>query len=288
MSLQSARKSAVEVLVSPLERYGGPTFDEARTEYLNQDRWKPYTKYHVERILIRYFDWHKPLDQITHRDVILALDAIKAPSECLHGYRNLRAFFNWCVPRYLQTSPMNGLKPPSRQASRERVLSDNEIRRIWHATDPEIPYGKLIRLLILLGTRRGETVAIKADWLKDNVLTIPPTHTKNGREHRIPVPQMAMPLIHTMSSIKGFWRHKTNLDKASVTGWTHHDLRRTYATNMQRLGVRLEVTEKLLNHVSGSMAGIVSIYQRHDFFPEMKEAVERYEQFLQTLLASAK
>ena len=97
----AARKKALETLADPLERYVGPTFPEARAEYLTQDRWRPYTKYHVSRILHRYFDWKKPLDQINHRDVILAIDAIKAPSERLHGYRNLCALFNWCVPRYL-------------------------------------------------------------------------------------------------------------------------------------------------------------------------------------------
>lgn len=286
LSLSDARKGALTALGTPglPGKIESPAFPDARTEYLTQDRWRPYTKYHVARILNRYFDWQKPLNQITHRDVIFALDAVRAPSERLHSYRNLRAFFNWCVPRYLQTSPMSGLKPPSRQVSRERVLSNDEIRRIWRATDPETPYGKLIRLLILLGTRRGETVAIQSHWLKHTVLTIPAAFTKNGREHHVPVPQMAIPLIQTMSLIKGFWRHKANLDKASVTDWTHHDLRRTYATNPQRLGIRLEVTEKLLNHVSGSQSGIVSVYQKYDFWPEMVEAVDRYEQFLHETL----
>src|SRR5205823_4031666 len=129
--------------------------------------------------------------------------------------------------------------------------------------------------------RRGETSQMCAAWLNGNILTIPASATKNGRQSVIPVPQLAVPLIQTLTPLKWFWKHKARLDAASgAQNWCHHDLRRTYATTMQRLGARLEVTEKLLNHVSGSTAGIVSIYQRHDFFPEMKEAIAKYETWL--------
>jgi integrase len=83
----------------------------------------------------------------------------------------------------------------------------------------------------------------------------------------------------------GWSKSKAALDKLSgVTGWTLHDLRRTYATNMARLGVQLPVIERLLNHVSGSFAGVVGIYQHHSFMPEMRNAVERYEQWLAALI----
>jgi hypothetical protein len=70
---------------------------------------------------------------------------------------------------------------------------------------------------------------------------------------------------------------KERLDRASgVTGWVIHDLRRTMATNLQKLGVRLEVTEAVLNHVSGSRAGIVGIYQRHDWAVEKRVALQAW------------
>ena len=65
---------------------------------------------------------------------------------------------------------------------------------------------------------------------------------------------------------------------------TLHDLRRTFATNLAALGVRLEVTEKLLNHVSGSLGGIVAVYQRHDYMDEMRQAMETWEARLAALL----
>jgi hypothetical protein len=61
--------------------------------------------------------------------------------------------------------------------------------------------------------------------------------------------------------------------KQKVPHWTLHDLRRTMATGLQRLGVRLEVTEAVLNHLSGSRSGIVGVYQRHNYFEEKRAAL---------------
>ena len=45
------------------------------------------------------------------------------------------------------------------------------------------------------------------------------------------------------------------------------------ATGLQRLGVRLEVTEAVLNHVAGSRAGIIGVYQRHEWKDEKRAAL---------------
>jgi hypothetical protein len=63
-------------------------------------------------------------------------------------------------------------------------------------------------------------------------------------------------------------------------GWWLHDLRRTLATGLQRLGVRLEVTEAVLNHLSGSRAGVVGIYQRHDWADEKRAALDAWSAHL--------
>ena len=69
--------------------------------------------------------------------------------------------------------------------------------------------------------------------------------------------------------------------------WTFHDLRRTVATNLQRLGVKLEVTEAVLNHVSGSRAGIVGVYQRHEYATEKRAALEAWGRYLDGLTSGA-
>jgi hypothetical protein len=79
----------------------------------------------------------------------------------------------------------------------------------------------------------------------------------------------------------GWSKAKSALDTASgVSGWWLHDLRRTLATGLQRLGVRLEVTEAVLNHLSGSRAGVVGIYQRHDWAEEKRAALDSWSAHL--------
>ena len=86
-----------------------------------------------------------------------------------------------------------------------------------------------------------------------------------------------MPIMNTGTApAKG----KIKLDKMlsedggdHVPPWRLHDLRRTVATGLQRLGVRFEVTEAVLNHVSGSRTGVAAVYQRHDWKPEKRRAL---------------
>ena len=135
--------------------------------------------------------------------------------------------------------------------------------------------------------------------------TIPATRTKNGIPHLVPLSQPARELLQALApdspgdgaprranlslvfpgergtSFSGWSKAKTQLDTASgVSGWWLHDLRRTLATGLQRLGVRLEVTEAVLNHLSGSRAGIVGIYQRHDWAEEKRSALDAWSAHL--------
>lgn len=287
LSLSDARKKALILIATPIEKKQQfPTFTEARTEFLAQGKWRDNSRYQITRTLTRHFDWKKTLDKITHRDVTEAIDAIKAPSEAAHAFKDIRSFFRWCVPRYIVTSPCAGLRPPSKYVPRERVLTDEEVKKIWRAADSDHPYDITIRLLILLGQRLGETSLMNSHWLNGMTLIIPAENTKNGREHKIPLPQLAVPLIEKLMPFKGWGKKKIDFDRnLELAHWTHHDLRRTYATTMQRLGVRIEVTERLLNHASGTRGGITGIYQRHNFWPEMINAVKQYEEFLCSILA---
>lgn len=85
---------------------------------------------------------------------------------------------------------------------------------------------------------------------------------------------------------KALRRIRESLEEAlgrPVPHWTLHDLRRTLATGLQRLGVRLEVTEAVLNHLSGSRSGIVGVYQRYNYFHEKKAALIAWERELKRL-----
>ena len=290
LSLADARRKALVTLGTPAINGDtrAPVFPDTRDAYLAQGKWRPRTRYESTRLLNTYFQWSKPIDKITHKDVADIVEAIPKPSEAEHAFKCIKSFFNWCVPRYLKHSPCTGLKPPSRYTPRERVLTDDELVRIWNAAGALHTFGLIVRALILTGQRRGEIAQFQQSWINDSTVIFPATIAKNKREHRLPASPLMLQLLRQLPPrYNGWGTPKAKLDRLSgVSAWTLHDLRRTYATNLQRLGVKLEVIERLLNHVSGpTRAGIISTYQRHDVFPEMQEAVARYEQFLIGLLA---
>ena len=76
-------------------------------------------------------------------------------------------------------------------------------------------------------------------------------------------------------ALESYARLKRQLDGLARVSepWTLHDLRRTMASGLQKLGIKLEVTEAVLNHLSGSRGGIVGVYQRHDWFEEKGQAL---------------
>jgi integrase len=180
------------------------------------------------------------------------------------------------------------------------VLSDREIGALWHVLEDEgAPFGPAIQLLLLTGQRRNEVFeAERSEFhLETQLWTIPGGRAKNGNAHMVPmapaVVEIAKSLIAGNRSGKlmpargnghagpsGFSKAMTRIRSAlerrigePVPHWTLHDLRRTTATGLQRLGVRLEVTEAVLNHLSGARSGIVGVYQRHNYYEEKKAAL---------------
>ena len=205
--------------------------------FLVQPRWKPYSKYIIENSIRNdHFRFTKAVDKITHEDVAQALDLIKAPSTRSHALKDIKAFFNWCVPRYIPYSPCVGFKMPPHK-KRKRVLTDDELIRVWFATGQQSPhpFGTIVRLLILTGQRKSEIGTLQWQFLKDNYITLP--ETKNGREHTFPTGKLAQSLIRSIPSAKGatylfpgkkegrpyngWGKHVKELRKNSETsGWT--------------------------------------------------------------------
>ena len=190
-------------------------------------------------------------------------------------------------------------------ASRERVLSDEELMAVWDATKGPGAYNAIVRMLILTGQRREEVVGMTWGEIAPDLSawTIPSGRTKNGVAHIVPLPLPPQAIIkstHRTSkddgepefvfpgragAFNGFSKAKTTLDEDSgVADWRLHDLRRTMATGLQKLGVRLEVTEAVLNHVSGSRAGIVGIYQRHEWADEKRAALNAWGEHIAAIV----
>jgi integrase len=211
------------------------------------------------------------------------------------------ALFGWAVKR--GTIPSNPFKriPVAPIARRDRVLSDDEIRAIWIATEGIGSFNAIVRALLLTGQRREEVSGLTWGELDAGLSawTLPADRSKNGKPHLIPLsPQMQTLLGAQIRAgeadlvfpgergvFSGWSKCKGRLDQRSgLSGWTLHDLRRTVATGLQKLGVRLEVTEAVLNHVAGSRAGIVGVYQRHTWAEEKQAALTAWGEHVAAIL----
>jgi integrase len=240
----------------------------------------------------RYLDL--PAADLNRAIAVKALDAMARRGSVAMAARTAaygKAAYGWAVKRgSLASNPFTSL-PVAPTERRERVLGDDELAAIWRATDGPGPFNGIVRLLILTGQRREEVAGMTWAELSDDLSTwtIPASRAKNGATHIVPLSAPAQDFLRNATrfgelvfpglrgTFNGFSLAKATLDaKSGVTNWRLHDLRRTMATGLQRIGVRLEVTEQVLNHVSGSRAGIVGVYQRHDFASEKRAALDAW------------
>jgi integrase len=253
--------------------------------------------------------WGKPAESLDRRHVVSALDALQKAGHPAMASRTAaygRAAFQWAVKRgALLTNPFAALPAIGAAPKRERVLSDAELAAVWKAAlvmPP--PFGRIVRLLALTGQRKAEVAEMTWNELSDDlsIWTIAPNRTKNGAQHVVPLAAPAVAILREMPRIEalalpggrrgspfsGWSKSKQRLDELSgVDDWRLHDIRRTVATGLQRLGTRLEVTEAILNHVSGSKAGIVGVYQRHDWAVEKREALDAWAQHVMDVVRRA-
>lgn len=268
------------------------------------------------------------VQDITRRDIVKLVDGIAdggSPITANRVFALVRKFFNWCVEKgHVEASPCMGLKAPGKEVSRDRVLTDDELRLVWKAADAlGWPFGPMNKLLLLTGQRREEVAGVS--WNEFNLdgeaplWTIKKERVKNGIEHVVPLAPAAVEILKSLPKIKsekqlvftttgesrvsGFSRAKARLDEkmlelaqaeakergedpeqVTITPWRVHDLRRTAASGMARLGQPIHVVEKILNHSSGTFAGIVQVYQRHEFIDERRRALTAWADFVMTLI----
>jgi integrase len=228
---------------------------------------------------------HMPLGTIKRSDVATCIRAIvrnHSASTASAARNNLSPFFAWAISQGLLgdgANPVDGAARPTTPAPRDRVLSNDELVAIWRACD-EDDFGKIVRLLILLGSRRREIGGVR--WseidLTTGTWTLPKERSKNHHAHTITLPPAALAIIEAVPrtsrdhlfgdhSAAGFnvWDHyKKALDQrlaGTVKPWRLHDLRRTAATRMADIGILPHLIEAALNHQGGSKAGVAGIYK---------------------------
>ena len=264
----------------------------------------------------------KPVQDIDGHDIWLVTDEAKRVgvpglerrTEGLSAARaravfvSLSGLLSWCKrERRIKVNPCAGESRPPAPAARDRVLSNDEIRWFWQATQTiGEPFTSIYRLLLLLGQRLNEVACMTDDELSADGATwnLAGNRTKNGRAHVVPLPPLARAIIagvkrkpnaslvfttngHTAPS---GWSRATNRLRAGmlalaqqergadavVQAFVLHDARRTFVTGLVELGVPPHVVELVVNHISGSKAGVAGTYNRSEMLPERKAALERW------------
>jgi integrase len=225
----------------------------------------------------------------------------------------------------LKSSPLAEMEAPSGSKQRKRILSPDELVAAWRASfelgDRD---GRFVRVLMLTLQRRNEVAGLSWPEL-DQTRSHWHLHgdrAKNEVDHMVPLNRLALAELEAMgwkrrgflfpssegTPMSGFSKLKTRLDaamlpilqkladqradalgepreKVEMQQWGLHDIRRTGTTRMQGLGVPIEVTEKVINHVSGETAGIRGVYNLWEYYEEKRQALDAWGGFIERLMS---
>ena len=258
--------------------------------------------YYRKRLDAHFRFGRKRLDEITRIDIQSRICKVKtSASEQDHAFVVIRTLLNWALrEQYIDQSPIASIKPPIKPQARDHVLTDQELVQVYNASlEHPNPFGQIVSLLVLTGMRRYEVVSIQWDWINqsEQTITIPADVTKNKRMHSQPCGDLVAAVLENTPEIgpylfpsrsetgtvfNGWGKSKERLDASfeGVEPYTLHDLRRTFATSHAKIGTPIHVTEKLLNHVSGTISGVAAVYNRHSYVEEMRTAVTEYDAYL--------
>jgi integrase len=301
------RYSLRSVIDEYLETRRPPQTDRERKD---KKRLRPKSYREVRRYLLDTFrPLHStPVDRLTRKDIAFHLARIKrergvSVEGCARAALN--TFFSWAMTMGLiEHNPVIGTPMPGRAEPRSRVLSDEELVAIWRACQDD-DFGRIIKLLILLGARRQEVGGMTWDELSgldgpQPTWVLPSERSKNHRAHTLPLMPMALDIIRAVPrmasrrclfgvhSDKGFaaWDkgHKALVERSGVHNWLPHDIRRSFSTKLHDLGVEPHIVEALLNHYSGHRASSAGVYNLAKYLPQMRNVLALWERYVALLL----
>ena len=261
---------------------------------------------------------NRKADSITRRDAVLLVDKVRqrAPVGANRFQSVLVRIFNFAAERgIIEASPLVGLRKTP-EKTRSRVLTDDEIRRLWEALDLQntaidiYRVSKLaLKLLLLTGQRPGEVCGMSWDEIDfdEGFWNIPARRMKNSEPQRVPLLPMALEVLEEAKIYSGDSKfvfrssHKPenpiirqSITKALSRHWaemgvteafTPHDLRRTVRTRLAELGVEDVIAERVLGHKLG---GILAIYNRYSYDVEKRQALGLWERRLAEILGLSK
>jgi integrase len=293
-SLASVRSKA-DTIRSEIEAGNEPkpakdTFQSICEEYLKRDGKRLRTKAEREHLLNRLVYpafGLRLIGEIKRSEIVRLLDRIEDNNGPVMADRTLaliRKIMNWHASRsddFRSPIVMGMARTKPKERERERILTDDELRAVWHKAQG--PFGSMVRFILLTAARRSEASELTwaeidgADW------TLPAARNKTKADLVRPLSQMALATLPErlgdfvfttdgVTSISGYSKFKRALDKTcGITDWTLHDLRRTARSLMSRVGVASDIAERCLGHVIGGVRGV---YDRHEYYDEKARAFE--------------
>jgi integrase len=309
-----ARKEAQRLLgivasgVDPFaQSLSSETFGAEIERYLARKRTslKPRSFIEDQRYLRKHSEpLHKlRLTEIDRRTIAVLLgkvETVSGPTARNRLRSSLSAFFAWAIQEGLtEVNPVQGTGKADTSNSRDRVLTQDELRKLWRSLRDD-RFSEIVRLLLLTGQRRteiGKLMWAEVDLAREQIV-LPAARVKNGRDHTVPLSTQALAILARQPrrnssdfifAERGFndWdRCKQELDqRAGIAEWRLHDLRRSAATYMGELGVQPHHIEAVLNHYSGHRSGVAGVYQRAKYSDEMRSALQRYADWLDQITA---
>ena len=261
----------------------------------NKHRTAAEVRRQVEKYVLPY--WRdRVFVEITRRDVTALLDGIEdkhGPAMADGVLTTLRSIAGWYQKRDDDYAPpfVRGMKRvPAEVHKRSRMLSDDEIRRVWDTAGEFGQFGAFVRLLLLTAQRRDKVADLRWDDIDaQGTWTIRTEEREKGNPGKLQLPKQALKLIQAQPRFVGNpyvfagkdghalrrnSKGKARFDaKCKVKDWRLHDLRRTARSLMSsRAGVLSEHAERVLGHALG---GVEGIYNRHSFDAEKADALRK-------------
>ena len=249
----------------------------------------------------------KPLSELRRADLVELLDHLQNKKRFGAQTNRTRSYvitaLNWAVEReFLEVNPFAGVKRRRIETPRDRVLSDHELRAIWHIADKlSCPVSALIKALILTGQRRDEIRCM--NWseidLERALWVLPAARNKGGRNHVIPLSSAMLALIRDRPQrgglvfatdhggvVGGLSRLKATLDRESgITGWRFHDFRRTCASGLAALHTPQDVIDRVLGHAKPGLAGT---YNRFEYLNAKRKALEAWAERVAVIVSEGR
>jgi integrase len=251
---------------------------------------------------------HRPIAEIQRSEIVRLLDKIEDRSGATMADRTLaviRKIMNWHASRSddFRSPIVKGMaRTKPSELARERVLTDDELRKVWAVNNGV--FGRFIRFLLLTGARRNEASEMTWAEIDEGDWTLPAARNKTKVDLIRPLSKAAQALLEELpgpqvakskaawvfttdgaTPISGFSKFKAAFDKASGTdGWTLHDCRRTARSLMSRAGVPTDHAERCLGHVIGGVRGV---YDRHEYHTEKAQAFEALAGLIERIVSGA-